>query len=121
MGSRADNNLAAAASIIVGILAILLGIGWIILASGTGLQFLGFCTFPAGILFVAGGIKNCQGKSQAVAKRQSLLRHAASLNALLAMSPTAFEITVHEALVALGYQNVERYGGPGDLGSDLGA
>jgi hypothetical protein len=122
MGSRADNNAAAAACILVGALAILLGVGWLILTTGTGLRVVGAAaTFPAGLLFFVGGIKNWQSKSQAVAERQSLLRQASSLNALLALSPTGFEIAVGETLIALGYQNVERYGGPGDLGSDLGA
>ncbi len=52
-------------------------------------------------------------------RRYACLRHARTLPQLLALTPTAFEETVADLLRALGYCDVRRVGGAGDLGADL--
>ncbi len=54
-----------------------------------------------------------------VRSRQDWLRHARTLQDLLALTPTQFELAVGELLRAWGFNEVRHTGGAGDLAADL--
>lgn len=52
-------------------------------------------------------------------RRKARFPHARTLGELLAMTPTDFELAVAGVLTDLGYREMRRAGGAGDLGADL--
>jgi hypothetical protein len=99
-------------------------VGWLVLAGGVllylGLQSAVGSSATAGVIVVAlvivvGGA-GLWLRSRA---RHDWLRHVATLQDLLALSPTQFELAIGELLTTWGYRDVRHTGGAGDLAADL--
>jgi HJR/Mrr/RecB family endonuclease len=99
-------------------------LGWGLLVAGLalflGLQdALGSSSATVTVLGIAAAIVGGVLLWLRVRSRQDWLRHVRTLQDLLALTPTQFELTVGELLRAWGYKEVRHTGGAGDLAADL--
>ena len=72
--------------------------------------------FAAAAIVVAGRIARLATASR---RRQAALRHLATMDGLLALTPLEFEHEIADLLVSLGFCDVEVTGAAGDLQADI--
>jgi HJR/Mrr/RecB family endonuclease len=99
-------------------------LGWGLLVAGLalflGLQdVLGSVSATVTVLGIAAALSGGVLLWLRVRSRQDWLRHARTLQDLVALTPTQFELAVGELLRASGYKDVRHTGGSGDLAADL--
>lgn len=93
-----------------------------LIAGAAGLAWLWSQPWGPGLLYgaagiiVAGGIAHLATASR---RRQRRLRHLATLDGLLALSPSDFEHAIADLLVALEFSQVAVTGAAGDLQADI--